>query len=642
LTVSPILFYLFIMGGNVVAEAGAGHEKAPRVVKPAIADPRAPSIPATTFSHAYKSQFLKLITGSEQPADNDLALLELLSHVNCSYLSPPGRPATLLDLKKHAQSLTVLIHNLTLSTSSAVIDGANSDDPQFFAGEAFDWLNDLSTPYENRDRSHNTAITTVANSLVDWHTTVAQKCPLHKVQTSDNPDGLGCVDGLQLPWATSDSLLSHANECLEILDHDCSGNGGILSILPLEADVENYERAKKTVVGQMIVYMQKLVMRVHELELTYANAADVLAGEALVPAQLLSELGAQGRKPRPLVWPQDRFVLANATDDIWHYLDRELTRAEKEAQQKANLHRHAGTASRRLWLDNGGTEYLKGVTFVDIRTRYCRTSGEKTIFVIPAHEHHPNVAETRIAEANPVVVQVVKPEWPEKQSQWETKQRARLAAGAEAERQLRAEQRKSKGLENDILLLKSQLQNSQEWNVRLDSAAKALQRGQSEENPALVLGREFEALQTRQAELIAHQTRQAAEQRTLLEDRAKLDDDISAHAEAVAAFDEQSASIETRLARTDANLAARYAHRPIETQEVVELDVQLKRATYAMNAYQAAVQRLRDRASATDSPLIARTHVKSLLDSADEITTELEREEGVWCREDVGFSRLRT
>jgi len=107
---------------------------------------------STPFAPKYHSIF------TLTPPANEL--LHLFQHVNCSYLSTPGVAPSLLQLKQHAQSLTILIKNLTVSTSGGVIDNANipavSDtqssnqeevEVEFRDGETYDWLNDLTKPY---------------------------------------------------------------------------------------------------------------------------------------------------------------------------------------------------------------------------------------------------------------------------------------------------------------------------------------------------------------------------------------------------------------------------------------------------------------------------------------------------------------
>jgi hypothetical protein len=75
---------------------------------------------------------------TKPPLDDDV--LACLQNANCSYLSS-GVPPTLLQLKQHAQSLTVLIKELTISTNQALVDNANSDFDvamPFRADESFD------------------------------------------------------------------------------------------------------------------------------------------------------------------------------------------------------------------------------------------------------------------------------------------------------------------------------------------------------------------------------------------------------------------------------------------------------------------------------------------------------------------------
>jgi hypothetical protein len=389
-------------------------------------------------------------------------MLNILSHVNCSYLSTPGVPPTLLQLKQHAQSLIILIKHISVSTRGAIVDNAGTvvegvppEDtaadpattavqrlplpPGFRDGESFDFLNDLTRPYQaphNTFYHHNLPLTSLANVLE--HATqavpaldgqghhhgqvqevVRDICPLHMNEQAP-------VNGHSLPYATHQTLISHANEVLELLDHEYSAKGGLLSILPTKDEKEDRAKAETTLLGQMILYTQRLVQRLHDLECLYANSMDVIAGEAVVPHQNLSRLGPDGRIGREIVYPQDRFVLVNAGEDVWSFLDREFNNKERVDEAVALNYRKLGVTGEKIWEQRGGKEMSKGITCIDVVTRYFRLRGDnlKTIFIVPAHAEHPGTKVTREMERQPTVVSVVKPVWPERASMWEMKHRS--------------------------------------------------------------------------------------------------------------------------------------------------------------------------------------------------------------------------
>ncbi|OAR05639.1 hypothetical protein LLEC1_05329, partial [Akanthomyces lecanii] len=211
-----------------------------------------PGVPATAYATAYANSWTD--PANDFLSESDLALL---AHVNCAYLSSPRHPPTLLGLKQHAQSLAVLIQRVSISHSRALVDeqGVRSADEHFAANDAFDWLNDLRTPYKNDDESHHLPIKSLMN-------TVAQEseregplthCPLHRIAApkSDGDDN----DYDDRPFSTHQNLLLHANACLEILDHEYSATGGLMSILPsaFDGDAAQLEAARNTLLGQWLL-----------------------------------------------------------------------------------------------------------------------------------------------------------------------------------------------------------------------------------------------------------------------------------------------------------------------------------------------------------------------------------------------------
>ncbi|KAF8855367.1 hypothetical protein BDZ45DRAFT_805027 [Acephala macrosclerotiorum] len=399
-------------------------------------------VPATDYAPLYRSIYT-IQTSIDCPE-----LLKRLAHVNCGYLSTRGVAPTLLTLKQHAQALTILIKNVTVSTLPALIDNVNTGlygANKFNDGETYDWLNDLQTLYKgpnnlNYVRHHDMPLTALMNITETGndpngvgghhgqpaHMLFDDICPLHYAMKTP-------IDGKSMPYAQHQTLIDHANEILEILDHEYSAEGGLLSILPDKnstdpVEKEQWEKSQTTLLGQMILHIQRLVMRVHDLERCYSNALDALANEAVVPSQALTKMGPDGRKGREIVYPQDRFVLANCGEDLWDFLNYEFEKKEASDEAVRLMYKKSGVIGQDMWRVRGQKEYERGITALDITTRYIRLRKDplKTVFVIPAHEHHPGVKATRDMEQVPTVVSVVKPVWPERTSVWEMKNRAQL------------------------------------------------------------------------------------------------------------------------------------------------------------------------------------------------------------------------
>jgi hypothetical protein len=420
------------------------------------------TVPGTSFAGPYKSKFTKK---AEEP------LLELLAHVNCSYLSSSRKKApTLLDLKQHAHSLAVLIRYLTLSTKSGVVNNGN-----FEGNESFDWLNDLDHLYENEEGDHNRSLITLLNLVKDGlrpadeadeinlQNEPEQICPTHQTHRLD-------IAGQKLlPFATHAELAKHANECLERLDHEFSGHGGLLGIMPLlndESDEGTIVMGENTILGQMIAFMRALVLRIHNFEIDYANALDVLAGEAVVPREILTEIGPDGRAGREVSYAQDQFVLCGVQKEKGAYAWLKSMFEEKELQN-----------------ENMGMGTENGMTWVEIPTKYYRLKGdgtEKTVFVVPQWE---GTEVTRSIETRPTVVQVVKPVWPERCSTWETRYKAGLSAAKALEPELAHLRHRVSTLEADVEVLAQQnkhleIENAL-WN-RTEGAEEFFRKGMVE------------------------------------------------------------------------------------------------------------------------------------------------------------------
>ncbi|KAK4174368.1 hypothetical protein QBC36DRAFT_347987 [Triangularia setosa] len=364
-------------------------------------------IKGTDFSLPYYSEFSRIY---EQTVKQGL-----LRHVNCGYLSTEGIAPTLLALKQHAQSLCMLIQQLNPTTGiSEIGDGSPSgSDPLALKAnlhDAFDFLSDLNTPYTNDDANHHVPLTALLNEVRarDELKGASYHCPF-----ADAPKPRQPGENLKL-YATHQNLILHANACLERLDHEFSTTGGLLSILPTAQEGrESLNHARNTLLGQWLAYTQHLVRRMHELERSYSNALDALAGEAVIPAQHLSVGGpTAANEGHSIVYPQDKYVLVNAGEDIFHYVHQILDKQETLIQAQDTIHKKNGVIGETsIVSEEASVLYTKGVVYVDIPSRFYRLAGQgkNTIFVVPAHNVHPATAHTRLLEFQPTVVTSV---WP--------------------------------------------------------------------------------------------------------------------------------------------------------------------------------------------------------------------------------------
>ncbi|RYO92915.1 hypothetical protein DL766_003901 [Monosporascus sp. MC13-8B] len=373
-------------------------------------------IPANHWAMPYSSNYTFLNRGN----------LKLLEHANCSYLSTPGRPPTLLALKQHAQSLAVLISQINPSREAGEIDNENVEGAtrKFTKDEAFDWLNNLQVHYDSLDKDHHRPLNTLANLIrqnsdvggVQYH------CPLDSLPldyAEKNPEQQF------RPFENHLTLLMHANECLERLDHEYSALGGLLSIIPTDTpeanELESLKSAKQTLVGQWILFTQHLVSRMHELEIAYANSLDLLANEALVPAQHNSVHGPDGRSGREIVFPQDRWILANAGEDVFNFIHQMLDKKEAAVERIDRVHDARGVVGDALY----SKDMTRGIVSLDLSTRFYRIkgTGHGPLFVLPAFGDRPGTEYTRDMESRPTVVTVPTPGFPERTSAWEDKNR---------------------------------------------------------------------------------------------------------------------------------------------------------------------------------------------------------------------------
>ncbi|KAL7910381.1 hypothetical protein GGI35DRAFT_469163 [Trichoderma velutinum] len=419
-------------------------------------------IPAAEYSTAWACQWTDPEFGVLNEQD-----LELLKHVNCSYLSS-GRPPTMLSLKQHAQSLTNLIKKLCVSTTFGIIDGKGGRRPAFEKNEAFDWLNNLDEPYTNDDEFHHIPLWALANHVEkeDEEIGIECHCPL---KAARNWEPLEPGEETPRPYYSHHNLVMHANECLEMLDHEYSATGGLLSLLPSgnEVDSEQMSAARNTLLGQLLFHQQHMAARMHELEDLCAKALDTLNGEAVVPMQMLQRLGIDGRsKGREVAYPQDRFILANAGDDVFDLVHRLMDKEESKIQSQEQMWWNSGVSGERMWSKSpGGEWYSRGLVPVDLMMRFVRLKGQggkSTIFILPAIEHHPGTAQTRKMESRPTVVSVVAPSWPERASDLEKRANAHLQRAKELEDENRTLARDRMEMEASLAIALAELRKTKQ------------------------------------------------------------------------------------------------------------------------------------------------------------------------------------
>ena len=371
-------------------------------------------IPHHPFGSAYLPSFLR-DWGSPDTHRVKFA------HLNCSFFSHPTNPLppTLLQLKQHAQAICSLLQTLCASDHEYAPEPIDRNGS---VTDAFDWLEDLDRPYENSSQAHNLPLYSLSNTIsthtaADGSTIRLAGCPMRQ----DEPEK-----------ESTTRLIEHANTLLELLDHKTQAQGGLLSLLP-PPGTEGRELVQDTILGQWLVYTTNLVQRVSELEAEVTNAREVLAGEAMVPMRLVSQgadavgevvaataaaaegsagpTGAEGLGGRVMVFPQDRYVLANCGAGLWERLNEELAAREQglEARERERARTLRGGKVRGGQQPSEGS-VLQPVTHMDVQSRIYRVKGCQSLFIIPAFDLHPDTGGTRRVEAKGVVQTVVRPQ----------------------------------------------------------------------------------------------------------------------------------------------------------------------------------------------------------------------------------------
>ena len=460
-------------------------------------------VKGTDFSLPYFSQWSRMYESDVQNG--------LLRHVNCGYLSTHGVAPTLLALKQHAQSLCVLIHALNPTLRSAEImaghptneTGASKQSAasgaadtlaiKYERNDAFDFLTDLAIPYTNDDPNHNKPLTGLVNEVRARNEAfgTSYHCPFAEA-------GLPRAKGEpQKPYANHHSLVMHANACLERLDHEFSSTGGLLSLLPTTEEHEQGDltNARNSLLGQWLLFTQHLVARQHELERSYGNAIDALAGEAAIPYQHMAALGPNGRSGREMVFPQDRWVLVNAGESIFKQIHLILDKQEALIQGKEKAWRSLGVLGDRVWEQGRGGDYARGIVPVTIPTRYYRLAGQGhyTLFVVPAWENHPSVEYTRQLENKPTVVACPQPKYPLRATELEKKYDKRVAQAQKTERE-------NMQMRSNALAVQAQLKTLERQNDQLTQSRDALLLAVGSDTAQLALDVQAERNRAKKAE----------------------------------------------------------------------------------------------------------------------------------------------
>lgn len=442
----------------------------------------------TDYALPYISPYSRIV--------DDPLTARLLRHMNCSYLGAPGHPPTLLALKQHAQSLACLISWLEPSISNGRVDDGfgrgNHDpdaDPAADGGNnaaadaqrrldnagAFDWLASLDVPYHNDDPYHHKPLNALMNEVHSrsdlngtqtWCplTQVAPRKPLDATTPALNDAFAAAV--APVPFAAHANLVRHANECLERLDHEFSATGGLLSLIPPDGaglgDAE-FAAARNTLLGQLLLHMQAMYLRMHEVEFDLGNMRDALVKDAVAPTQSLTAGGPDGAGGRELVVNQDRYVIVNASDNTWRQIHAEFDKHEALLPEKEAIYRDAGLASdgKAQWFqDRGGDQYARKIIPLDVTTRIYRltNTGHSTVFISPMFDGVDGTQGTRLNEAGRGVVSLVQPRWPERVSEWERRYREQIAAADKWQRDAFDAQRAKANADEQVDHLRREVQ----------------------------------------------------------------------------------------------------------------------------------------------------------------------------------------
>jgi hypothetical protein len=336
-------------------------------------------IAETQFAGPYKSSLLSHLSEKD---------LEVLSYVNCSYLShPSGKTLSLATLKSHAQSLCALIAHVDVTDST-------------ITSNAFDFLVDFSTAYQTNSSVDHLPLNSIKNTIA---TTI-------DIASGDRAYFEGCPIKASAPAHVR--YLEHANELLETIDEMFIADGGLLATLPAPNTPERAS-SDKTLLGQLLSYVSQLTARISELEIDVVRMRDVLASEAAAP-KILSASRAT-RDGIPIAFPQDHYVLADLDAALWSKLNtllntEEARNANLQAELDANTRPEASfapidsdTHADIPHIDLSSTTPYPRAAVIDVTSRLYRLPGHSTIFMIPGFGEHPHTEATRTLVSRPFV-----------------------------------------------------------------------------------------------------------------------------------------------------------------------------------------------------------------------------------------------
>ena len=264
----------------------------------------------------------------------------------------------------------------------------------------FDFLKDVYTPYSNSSPTHHLPLPSLVNTLPpltpeDIYMGKAPSCAILK--TAEETGDMS-------------TLMAHANENLEILDHYFSPQGGLLALLP--PDDGNGKQSERGIFGQWLRYTQALVDRVAELEREVALMREILGSEHMMP-NVRGKRTAGDVRAKEIVFPQDRYVLAGLNDALWERLHKDLDiAAEMNAAKDRRAHERLRPRGRccedLIGKPRCMDDELNTVSWVEVTSRVFRVRGQETVFIIPAWNIHPGAGAVKAIENEPLVQTVAR------------------------------------------------------------------------------------------------------------------------------------------------------------------------------------------------------------------------------------------
>ncbi len=400
-----------------------------------------PGAPLECLADLY-TPYVPQATSGEQEKDQsllqDLRSTESWQQHACELLAAEGPDTGILpslgDLKRHLQAVVKVVHVLV-----PTLHRLNHDECALW-----DWLDNLDTDYSNDAKTHSLPLEALRNTLLPEASESRRIAELTKTAHAPREQGqIACslLDFLhEKEKRTTDgstnqeekalpsiaSLARHANEMLTLLDHRLSPTGGILSLVPTP-DSEAHERASKTLLGQWIAHTSSLTRRLAELEEEVCAHRDVLAGEATVPRQVLSQtLGLSATTVAMPLQPQEAWVLVDLTAGLHETIKTKLDKHEAMLRARRQRADESGFSPP----ESAGPGQAWYSSWVDVQSRIFRTSSSgDTFFLVPAYNLHPNTAASRAMERRALVQTVPRPLECRSETAWERLVLARVKDG---------------------------------------------------------------------------------------------------------------------------------------------------------------------------------------------------------------------